>query len=213
MGISTVRCYCGAQIFEAVGLERGLIDSYFTGTTSRIGGIGLDVLAQRGARAPRRAFPRHARERLPVGGVHAWRRDGEHHQWNPDTIATLQHAVRARRRRSPTRSSRGSSTSESKRAGHAARPARRSAEPEGAAIPLDEVEPAKEIVKRFATGAMSLGSLSPEAHETLAIAMNRLGGKSNTGEGGEDPRRYTPDPNGDLRAARRSSRSPRAASA
>jgi len=196
MGISTVRSYCGAQIFEAVGLEPDLIDQYFTGTTSRIGGIGLEVLAKEALTRHGRAFPYHE-DRLPVGGVHAWRRDGEHHQWNPDTIATLQHAVRAGGAKSYEEYSRLVNEESNRKA--TLRGLLKIREPEGAAIPLDEVEPAKEIVKRFATGAMSLGSLSAEAHETLAIAMNRLGGKSNTGEGGEDPRRYTPDPNGDLR--------------
>ena len=202
MGISTIQSYCGAQIFEAVGLERELVDRHFTGTASRIGGIGLDVLAPaRRSTATRAAWPGDHDDLLPVGGVYAWRRDGEHHMWNPETIALLQHAVRVGRtggdaqrevRRVRAHGQRG------RRApGDAARAAefREDREP----VPLDEVEPAKEIVKRFATGAMSLGSISTEAHETLAIAMNRLGGRSNTGEGGEDPRRFTPDPNGDLR--------------
>ncbi len=196
MGISTVRSYCGAQIFEAVGLEPELIDDYFAGTTSRIGGIGLDVLAQEALTRHARAFP-YSEDRLPVGGVHAWRRDGEHHQWNPETIATLQHAVRAGGAESYEEYSKLVNEDSSRKA--TLRGLLKIREPEGAAIPIEEVEEAKEIVKRFATGAMSLGSLSAEAHETLAIAMNRMGGKSNTGEGGEDPRRYEPDPNGDLR--------------
>src|SRR3954451_2261417 len=196
MGISTVRSYCGAQIFEAVGLEPDLIDQYFTGTTSRIGGIGLDVLAQEALARHERAFP-YSDERLPVGGVHAWRRDGEHHQWNPETIATLQHAVRAGGAKSYEEYSKLVNEESSRKA--TLRGLLKIREPEGAAIPIEEVEEAKEIVRRFATGAMSLGSLSAEAHETLAIAMNRIGGKSNTGEGGEDPRRFTPDQNGDLR--------------
>jgi glutamate synthase domain-containing protein 2/glutamate synthase domain-containing protein 1/glutamate synthase domain-containing protein 3 len=196
MGISTVRSYCGAQIFEAVGLEPELIGRYFTGTTSRIGGIGLDVLAQETLTRHARAFP-HTDQRLPVGGVHAWRRDGEHHQWNPDTIATLQHAVRAGGAKSFEEYSKLVNEDSSRKA--TLRGLLKVREPDGAAIPIDEVEDAKDIVKRFATGAMSLGSLSAEAHETLAIAMNRIGGKSNTGEGGEDPRRFTPDANGDLR--------------
>src|SRR3954464_15445523 len=196
VGISTVRSYCGAEIFEAVGLEPDLIDQYFTGTTSRIGGIGLDVLAKEALTRHERAFP-YGDDRLPVGGVHAWRRDGEHHQWNPETIATLQHAVRAGGAQSYEEYSKLVNEDSSRKS--TLRGLLKIREPEGAAIPIEEVEEAKDIVKRFATGAMSLGSLSAEAHETLAIAMNRIGGKSNTGEGGEDPRRFTPDQNGDNR--------------
>jgi glutamate synthase (NADPH/NADH) large chain/glutamate synthase (ferredoxin) len=199
MGISTVRSYCGAQIFEAVGLEEDFVEQYFTGTTSRIGGIGLDVLAVEGLRRHRRAYPEiRSSDRVPVGGYHQWRRGGEHHMWNPDVVATLQHATRH-----------GGQNAYEEYARMANEEANRKATirglldfnfpDESQAVPIDEVEDAKEIVKRFATGAMSLGSLSREAHETLAIAMNRLGGKSNTGEGGEDPSRFTPDPNGDLR--------------
>jgi glutamate synthase domain-containing protein 2/glutamate synthase domain-containing protein 1/glutamate synthase domain-containing protein 3 len=195
MGISTVRSYSGAQIFEAVGLERGLIDSYFTGTTSRIGGVGLEVLAQEALERHGRAFPR-TEHRLPVGGVHMWRRDGEHHQWNPDTIAKVQHAVRHGGPEAYEDYTRMVNEESSRKA--TLRGLLKIADP-GDPIDIEEVEPAREIVKRFATGAMSLGSLSREAHETLAIAMNRIGGKSNTGEGGEDPSRYTPDPNGDRR--------------
>ena len=200
MGISTIQSYCGAQIFEAVGLEKTLIDRHFTGTASRIGGIGLDVLAREALDRHARAWPGSHEDLLPVGGVYAWRRDGEHHMWNPETIALLQHAVRGlngigagevRRVRASW-----STTDAARRATlRGLLTFRTDREP----VPLDEVEPAKEIVKRFATGAMSLGSISTEAHETLAIAMNRLGGRSNTGEGGEDPRRFTPDANGDLR--------------
>ena len=218
MGISTIQSYCGAQIFEAVGLERDLVDRHFTGTASRIGGIGTDVLAAEALGRHTRAWgaPADAQgELLPVGGVYAWRRDGEHHMWNPETIALVQHAVRV-----PG----GPSDAQANGAGPAAAwgdawskyeeyaklinddAARRATlrgllrfreglEP----VPLADVEPAQEIVRRFATGAMSLGSISTESHETLAIAMNRLGGRSNTGEGGEDPRRFTADANGDLR--------------
>src|SRR5215212_4988464 len=196
MGISTVRSYCGAQIFEAVGLEKPLIDRYFAGTTSRIGGVGLEVLAKEALDRHARAFPR-ATSQLPVGGVHQWRRDGEHHQWNPDTVAHVQHAVRAGGHSSYEEFSKLVNEDAARHA--TLRGLLKLNPPEAGGIPLDEVEDAKEIVKRFATGAMSLGSLSAEAHETLAIAMNRLGGKSNTGEGGEDPRRYTKDPNGDSR--------------
>ncbi|MEA2373539.1 MAG: glutamate synthase large chain, partial [Thermoleophilaceae bacterium] len=195
MGISTVRSYSGAQIFEAVGLEGELIDRYFTGTTSRIGGVGIDVLGREAIERHERAFPR-TEQRLPVGGVHMWRRDGEHHQWNPDTVAKIQHAVRHGGADSYEEFTRMINEESSRKA-----TLRGLLEivPQGDPIDIAEVEPAEEIVKRFATGAMSLGSLSREAHETLAIAMNRLGGKSNTGEGGEDPVRYTRDPNGDSR--------------
>jgi glutamate synthase (NADPH/NADH) large chain/glutamate synthase (ferredoxin) len=200
MGISTIQSYCGAQIFEAVGLEKPLIDRHFCGTASRIGGVGLEVLAQEALDRHERGYGLPtAEELLPVGGVYAWRRDGEHHMWNPETIAALQHAVR------DTDGSAQDKYDEYARMVNesATRKAtlrgllkfREGADP----IPLDEVEPAKEIVKRFATGAMSLGSISTEAHENLAIAMNRLGGRSNTGEGGEDPRRFQRDENGDLR--------------
>ncbi len=201
MGISTVRSYSGAQIFEAVGLEPQLVERYFTGTTSRIGGIGLDVLARETLVRHARAYPRAARpaseERLPGGGVHAWRKDGEHHQWNPETIAEVQHAVRHGGQEAYERFTAQVNNESTRKA--ALRGLLRLRTSDENAVPLEEVEPAKEIVKRFATGAMSLGSISTEAHETLAIAMNRLGGKSNTGEGGEDPRRFTPDPNGDRR--------------
>jgi glutamate synthase domain-containing protein 2/glutamate synthase domain-containing protein 1/glutamate synthase domain-containing protein 3 len=199
MGISTVRSYCGAQIFEAVGLEEDFVEEYFTGTTSRIGGIGLEVLAVETLRRHRKAYPEiRTSDRVPVGGYHQWRRYGEHHMWSPDVVATLQHATRH-----------GGENAYDEYARMVNEEAARKATirglldfnfpDEAQAVPIDEVEEAKEIVKRFATGAMSLGSLSREAHETLAIAMNRLGGKSNTGEGGEDPSRFTPDPNGDLR--------------
>src|SRR4051794_6502565 len=201
MGISTVQSYCGAQIFEAVGLERDLVERHFTGTASRIGGIGIDVLAAETLERHRQAWPPGVPEDLlPVGGIYAWRRDGEYHMWNPETIALLQHAVRS-----------GDGDAQDKYRQYARAVDEEASKActlrgllkirtDGATpIPLDEVEPAKEIVRRFATGAMSLGSISTEAHETLAIAMNRLGGRSNTGEGGEDPRRFTPDANGDLR--------------
>jgi glutamate synthase domain-containing protein 2/glutamate synthase domain-containing protein 1/glutamate synthase domain-containing protein 3 len=197
MGISTIQSYCGAQIFEAVGLERALIDRHFTGTASRIGGVGLDVLAQEALTRHARGYPRPTEDLLPVGGVYAWRRDGERHLWNPETIALMQHAVRNGDGAETWQQYARAVNEEATRAGalRGLLKIRTDQDP----IPLDEVEPAKEIVKRFATGAMSLGSISTEAHETLAIAMNRIGGRSNTGEGGEDPRRFERDPSGDWR--------------
>ncbi|HVL31378.1 MAG TPA: glutamate synthase large subunit, partial [Solirubrobacteraceae bacterium] len=201
MGISTTQSYCGAQIFEAVGLAQDLVDRHFTGTASRINGIGIDVLARETLDRHAQAYPADHEQLLPVGGIYAWRRDGEHHMWNPETISLLQHSVRMN----------GNGDAQAKYREYAKLAnedaARRATlrglmrfRTEGVEpVALDEVEPAKEIVKRFATGAMSLGSISRESHETLAIAMNRLGGKSNTGEGGEDPVRFTPDPNGDSR--------------
>jgi glutamate synthase domain-containing protein 2/glutamate synthase domain-containing protein 1/glutamate synthase domain-containing protein 3 len=226
MGISTIQSYCGAQIFEAVGLEPALIDRHFTGTASRIGGVGLEVLATEALQRHARAWPTptfgdgaDSSKLLPVGGVYAWRRDGEHHMWNPETIALVQHAVRAANGNvdaalngdsEALQTVRDSAAFEQYReyARAVNEDAARKATLRGllqigtgarTAIPLEQVEPAKEIVRRFCTGAMSLGSISREAHETLAIAMNRLGGRSNTGEGGEDPSRFTPDPNGDRR--------------
>jgi glutamate synthase domain-containing protein 2/glutamate synthase domain-containing protein 1/glutamate synthase domain-containing protein 3 len=223
MGISTIQSYRGAQIFEAVGLERELIDRYFTGTASRVGGIGVEVLAAEALERHGRAYPQPHDDLLPVGGIYAWRRDGEHHMWNPETIALVQHAVRAANgdvaaalkgereayenvRESPAMEkyreyARAINEDAARKA--ALRGLLRIGPEDGTGarepIPLDQVEPASEIVKRFCTGAMSLGSISREAHETLAIAMNRLKGRSNTGEGGEDPARYTLDPNGDNR--------------
>ena len=197
MGISTIQSYNGAQIFEAVGLGEGLIDRAFAGTASRIGGIEIDVLGRETLEKHQRAYPQ-AESLLPVGGVYAWRREGEHHMWNPETIALLQHAVRHGGR--PTYEEYARLVNEDAAARATLRGLLRFRElPEDQWLPLDEIQPASEIVRRFATGAMSLGSLSREAHETLAIAMNRIGGKSNTGEGGEDVSRYTPDPNGDSR--------------
>src|SRR3954447_21346625 len=197
MGISTIQSYNGAQIFEAVGLGPELIDRAFVGTASRIGGIEIDVLARETLERHARAYPQ-PETLLPVGGVYAWRREGEHHMWNPETVALLQHAVRHGGRPSYEEYARLVNEDAARRAtlrGLLELRGRR----EDHGLALDEVEPAREIVKRFVTGAMSLGSLSREAHETLAIAMNRIGGRSNTGEGGEDVSRYTPDPNGDSR--------------
>jgi len=199
MGISTIQSYCGAQIFEAVGLDRELVDKYFTGTSSRIGGIGLDVIAKETLDRHSSAFPGSHEDLLPVGGVYAWRRDGEFHQWNPETISLVQHAVRGEGGDAQAKydefAEQVNDTAVKKATLRGLFKLKESENP----ISIDEVEPASEIVKRFATGAMSLGSISRESHENLAIAMNRLGGKSNTGEGGEDPVRFTPDENGDLR--------------
>src|SRR3954454_24566096 len=197
MGISTIQSYNGAQIFEAVGLEKGLIDRHFAGTASRIGGIGLDVLAQETLDRHSRAYPRAVEDLLPVGGVYAWRRDGEKHMWNPETIASIQHAVRLESQEKYDEYAALANDQAAREATLRGLLRFRTADVEP--IDIDEVEPWTDIVKRFATGAMSLGSISTEAHETLAIAMNRLNGRSNTGEGGEDPRRFTPDPNGDRR--------------
>ncbi len=199
MGISTIQSYCGAQIFEAVGLEKALIDRHFTGTASRIGGIGMDVLGRETLDRHASAYPADHEALLPVGGIYAWRREGEFHQWNPDTIALLQHAVRANGSGAEKYREYAASCNDDATRRATLRGLMKFKSDGVTAIDIDEVEPAKEIVKRFATGAMSLGSISRESHETLAIAMNRLGGKSNTGEGGEDPVRFTPDPNGDSR--------------
>src|SRR4051794_3047334 len=199
MGISTIQSYCGAQIFEAVGLEKTLVDRHFTGTASRIGGVGLEVLAQEALDRHARAWPGALDDLLPVGGIYAWRRDGEKHMWNPETIALLQHAVRSGDGNAQKKYDEYAELVNTDAARRATLRGLLTFRTDREPVPLDEVEPAKEIVRRFATGAMSLGSISTEAHETLAIAMNRLGGRSNTGEGGEDPRRFTPDANGDLR--------------
>jgi glutamate synthase domain-containing protein 2/glutamate synthase domain-containing protein 1/glutamate synthase domain-containing protein 3 len=193
MGISTIQSYCGAQIFEAVGLEHGLIDRHFTGTASRIGGIGMDVLSTEALERHFRAYPRVDREVLPVGGVLQWRRDGELHIWNPDTIAKLQHSVRGQNGDPATTYedfARLVNEDSAKKATLRGLMKLRTIE---RPLPLEEIEPVEEIVKRFTTGAMSLGALSREAHETLAQAMNSMGGKSNTGEGGEDPERFLDD--------------------
>ncbi|HXR11445.1 MAG TPA: glutamate synthase large subunit, partial [Gaiellaceae bacterium] len=187
MGISTIPSYCGAQIFEAVGLAPEVVERYFTSTPSRIGGIGLREIAEGALTRHARAYPGAADDLLPVIGLYAWRRDGEHHQWNPETISLLQHAVRSGRSETFEQYSRAATADAARRS--TLRGLLRFRFPQSG-IPLDEVEPAAEIVKRFSTGAMSLGSISREAHETLATAMNRIGGRSNTGEGGEDPVRF-----------------------
>ena len=199
MGISTVQSYQGAQIFEAVGLNQDFIDRYFTWTPSRVEGIGLDVVEEEQLQRHRFAFPPHevdATLDLDPGGAYQWRRHGEVHQWNPDTIAKLQYATRANSWKSYQEFSQAVNDQSRELATLRGLLEFKS---DREAVPLDEVEPAKEIVKRFATGAASFGSISKEAHETMAIAMNRIGARSNTGEGGEDFHRYTPDENGDSR--------------
>ncbi|PFG33296.1 glutamate synthase large subunit [Sanguibacter antarcticus] len=187
MGISTMSSYRGAQVFEAIGLSHELIGDYFTGTTSRLGGIGLDVIAAEVAARHAEAYPAsgnfQAHQRLAVGGEYQWRRDGEEHLFDPETVFRLQHSTRTRQfdvfRQYTERVDNQSERLMTLRGLLEFSPDRQP-------VPLDEVEPVSEIVKRFNTGAMSYGSISAEAHETLAIAMNRLGGRSNTGEGGED---------------------------
>ncbi|HEV7132797.1 MAG TPA: glutamate synthase large subunit [Gaiellaceae bacterium] len=190
MGISTVPSYCGAQIFEAVGLSPALVERHFTGTPTRIGGVGLPEIAEGALARHARAFPATGEQLLPVLGLYAWRREGEHHSWNPETIASLQHAVRANSHETYEAYSRAVNADSSRRS--TLRGLMQFRYPEDG-IPLEDVEPASEIVKRFSTGAMSLGSISREAHETLAQAMNSIGGRSNTGEGGEDPVRFGDD--------------------
>jgi glutamate synthase (NADPH/NADH) large chain len=201
MGISTVASYTGAQVFEAVGLDRAVIDEYFTGTTSRIGGVGLDVIAAEVASRHHRAhFDRPtelAHRELETGGEYQWRREGEFHLFNPKTVFKLQHATRAKRFDVFGEYTKAVDDQSEKLA--TLRGLLRFTPAEGGPIPIEEVEPIKAIMTRFSTGAMSYGSISAEAHETLAIAMNRIGGRSNTGEGGEDPSRNIPDENGDLR--------------
>ena len=198
MGISTLQGYCGAQIFEAVGLGREFIDRYFTRTTSRIGGVGVEAVAEEAVRRHRQAYPARSAQPsdLEPGGEYQWRRDGEYHLFNPDTVFKLQHATRSAQY-SVFKEYTALVDDQNRR--YATLRGLLEFAPAGGAIPIDEVEPVETIVKRFATGAMSYGSISQEAHETLAIAMNRIGGKSNTGEGGEDPARNQRDANGDWR--------------
>ena len=201
MGISTVQSYRGAQIFEAVGLNQELIDEYFTWTSSRVGGIGLEGIEREASARHARAFGSAdiaAERNLQQGGAYQWRRGEEVHQWDPEAIARLQYAARTNNWDAYKEFSR-----------HSNDQTRRLATLRGllefkqdrTSVPIDEVEPATEIVKRFATGAASLGSISREAHETMAIAMNRMAARSNTGEGGEDYRRYWLDENGDNRSS------------
>ena len=202
MGISTYMSYTGAQIFEAVGLSSSLVEKYFTGTTSTVEGIGVFEVAEEAIRTHRAAFSDDPvlETALDAGGEYAFRVRGEEHMWTPDAIAKLQHSTKAN---SFATYKEYAKIINDQSARHMTfrglfdlriDPSK--------AIPIDEVEPAKEIVRRFATGAMSLGSISTEAHTTLAIAMNRIGGKSNTGEGGEDPRRYAPVKAGETLASR-----------
>ena len=198
MGISTLQGYCGAQIFEAVGLSQAFIDQYFTHTTSCVSGAGIDVIAEEVRLRHERAYGRQpaGTVELEGGGEYQWRRDGEYHLFNPETVFMLQHATQSGQyavfkdyTRLVDEQSRNRATLRSLFR----------LKPAGPPAPIDEVDSIESIMKRFSTGAMSYGSISQEAHETLAIAMNRLGARSNTGEGGEDPERNIPDANGDSR--------------
>ena len=199
MGVSTVASYTGAQIFEAIGLATDLVDEFFTGTVSRLGGIGLEEIAQEVASRHATAHPKRpdlrAHRRIELGGEYQWRREGEYHLFNPDTVYRLQHSTRAGRYDLFKQYTKDVDDQSQRLATLRGLFELRSSE--RGPISIDEVEPVSEIVKRFSTGAMSYGSISAEAHETLAIAMNRIGAKSNTGEGGEDPERFTPMANGD----------------
>ncbi|MFO1326457.1 MAG: glutamate synthase-related protein [Rubrivivax sp.] len=190
MGISTYMSYCGAQIFEAIGLQKDFVEKYFRGTASQVGGIGVFEVAEEALRMHAAAFgsdPTLA-TMLDAGGEYAWRMRGEEHMWTPDAIAKLQHSVRGNR--FETYKEYAQIINDQSKRHMTLRGLFEFKVDPSRAIPVDEVEPATEIVRRFATGAMSLGSISTEAHTTLALAMNRIGGKSNTGEGGEDPARY-----------------------
>ncbi len=201
MGISTIASYTGAQVFEAIGLSREVVDEYFVGVTSKLGGVSIDMIAQETIARHHIAYPPGGEipgtKRLPIGGEYQWRREGEPHLFDPETVFALQHATRNKRydifkkytNRVDDQSKRLMTLRGLFEFKTGLRPA----------IPIEEVEGRSAIIKRFSTGAMSYGSISAEAHETLAIAMNRLGGKSNTGEGGEDPERYKLDANGDSR--------------
>ncbi len=198
MGISTIQSYRGAQIFEAIGLHKEFVDRYFTWTASRIGGVGIDVVAQETLLRHQRAFPDRpvGPPELDWGGEYQWRRDGEYHLFNPETVFKLQHASRSGQYGVfKDYTALVDAQSRNRATLRGLFDFKWAPEP----VPLDDVEPVEAILTRFATGAMSYGSISLEAHETLAIAMNRMGGKSNTGEGGEDPKRYRRDENGDWR--------------
>src|SRR6266542_503700 len=198
MGISTIQSYRGAQIFEAIGLNKELIDRYFTWTTSRISGVGIDIVAQEVLARHHRAYPDRpvGPPELDWGGEYQWRRDGEYHLFNPETVFNLQHATQSGQYKIFKEYT---ALVDNQNRHRATLRGLFEFKPAETPVPLAEVEPVESILKRFATGAMSYGSISQEAHETLAIAMNRIGGKSNTGEGGEDPARYRRDPNGDWR--------------
>jgi glutamate synthase (NADPH/NADH) large chain len=199
MGISTIASYTGAQVFEAIGLSQEVVDEYFVGTTSRLGGVSLDVIAEETIARHHIAYPPGGEvpgtKRLPIGGEYQWRREGEPHLFDPETVFTLQHSTRNKRydifKRYTDR------VNEQSKRLMTLRGLFQFKEGVNPPISVDEVEPISEIIKRFSTGAMSYGSISAEAHETLAIAMNRLGGKSNTGEGGEEVERNIPMANGD----------------
>ena len=201
MGISTVASYIGAQIFEAIGLGDEVVEACFAGTVSRLGGVGLDVLAAEVAGHHATAFPSNPEERahrtLEEGGEYRWRREGEYHLFNPETVFKLQHATREGRY--DLFKEYTSLVDDQARGLATLRGMFDFREDRQPPVPIDEVESVPSIISRFSTGAMSYGSISAEAHETLAIAMNRIGGRSNTGEGGEDPDRFTPEANGDLR--------------
>ena len=198
MGISTIQSYCGAQVFEAIGLEKVFVDKYFTWTASRIGGIGIDVIAKEISQRHNNAYPSRdiKQKELEWGGEYQWRRDGEYHLFNPDTVFKLQHATRSGQyeifREYTALVDEQNENLATLRGLFEFKFAKKP-------ISIDEVEPIENIMRRFSTGAMSYGSISKQAHETLAIAMNRIGGKSNTGEGGEDPDRFKRDKNGDSR--------------
>ena len=197
MGISAIQSYRGAQVFEAVGLRQDVIDEYFTWTPSRVGGIGMDVIAHEVLVRHRAAFPerRVDNHALPPGGQYQWRSEGEFHLFNPESIHRLQKSVRNGSYRQFKEYSRLIDEQATNLCTLRGLLEFKAGDP----VPLEEVEPVERLMKRFKTGAMSYGSISKEAHETLAIAMNRIGGKSNTGEGGEDPERFRPLPNGDSR--------------
>ncbi|GGE38541.1 glutamate synthase [Agaricicola taiwanensis] len=200
MGISTYQSYCGAQIFDAVGLKSEFVQKYFFGTATSIEGVGLEEIAEETVRRHAIAFSGDPvlQDALEVGGEYAWRRRGEQHSWTPDTVALLQHAVRGNAQDKYEAFAEAINVeSERLMTLRGLMRIRDGKEMGRAPVPIEEVEPASEIVKRFSTGAMSFGSISREAHTTLAIAMNRIGGKSNTGEGGEEAERFKPMANGD----------------
>ncbi|MEC7399028.1 MAG: FMN-binding glutamate synthase family protein, partial [Pseudomonadota bacterium] len=201
MGISTYQSYCGAQIFDAVGLAEDFIEDFFTGTATTIGGAGLDEIAEEAVRRHAQAYgdsPLYE-GMLDVGGIYQYRLRGEDHAWTPETVANLQHAVRGEK---PDNYAAYAKAINEQSERLLTIRGLMELKPADQPIPLEEVEPAAEIVKRFSTGAMSYGSISREAHTTLAIAMNRIGGRSNTGEGGEEPDRFTAMDNGDSMRSR-----------